>query len=52
MGDGTTRVHKLVREHVKTLTADRSSHEDIEEIRSLVKLGKVADAVKPELLPR
>ena len=50
LGDGTMRVHRLVRDHVKTLTEDRSSHEDIEEVRSLVKLGKIADIVTHQLL--
>ena len=49
LGDGTMKVHRLIRDHVKTLTEDRSSHEDIEEVRNLVKLGKIADIVKHEL---
>src|SRR5437867_3187358 len=49
LGDGTMKVHRLVRDHVKTLTEDRSSHEDIEEVRNLVKLGKIADIVTHEL---
>ncbi len=49
LGDGSMKVHRLVRDQVKTLTEDRSSHEDIEELRSLVKLGKIADIVTHEL---
>ncbi len=49
LGDGTMKVHRLLRDHVKTLTEDRSSHEDIEEARNLVKLGKIADIVTHEL---
>jgi len=49
LGEGTLRIHRLIRDHVKTLTADRSSHEDIEEVRSLVKQGKIADIVNREL---
>jgi histidine ammonia-lyase len=49
LGDGTMRVHRLIRDHVKTLTEDRSSHEDIEEVRNLVKIGKIADIVTHQL---
>jgi len=49
LGDGTVQVHGLIRDYVKTLTEDRSSHEDIEEVRNLVKLGKIADIVTHQL---
>ena len=49
LGEGTMKVQRLIRDHVKTLTEDRSSHEDIEEVRNLVKLGKIADIVTHEL---
>jgi histidine ammonia-lyase len=46
LGDGTRRIQSLIRDHVKTLTQDRSSHEDIEKLRKIVKEGIVADIVK------
>jgi len=49
LGTGTGKVHRLIRNRVKTLTQDRSSHEDIEEVRSMVRHGLVADIVKREL---
>ena len=49
MGEGTGKVYRLIRDHVETLTQDRSSHEDIEKIRNIVKQGSVADLVSREL---
>ncbi len=49
MGRGTGKVHRLIRNRVRPLAQDRSSHDDIEEVRGLVKRGLVADIVRREL---
>jgi histidine ammonia-lyase len=49
MGKGTSRVYQLVRSKVPPLAQDRSSHEDIEEVRRMVKEGQIADIVRREL---
>jgi histidine ammonia-lyase len=48
IGRGTRRVYRLIRQHVPPLKDDRSSHEDLEKMREIVRQGKVAAIVKKE----
>jgi histidine ammonia-lyase len=49
MGTGTGKVYRLIRNQVSPVGKDRSSHDDIEKVRELVRDGQIADIVKREL---
>ena len=49
LGRGTGKVHRLIRGRVPPITQDRSSHNDIEQVRDMVKQGLVAEIVRKEL---
>jgi histidine ammonia-lyase len=45
LGAGTRRVFQAIRRRVPSLSVDRSSHDDIEMIRSMVRDGQIARIV-------
>ena len=45
LGKGSRKIHELIRDTVPSLVEDRSSHEDIEKIRKMVRDGKIAQTV-------
>jgi histidine ammonia-lyase len=45
LGAGTRRVFQAIRRKVPSLSEDRSSHDDIEMIRSMVREGEIARIV-------
>lgn len=45
LGSGTRIVHRLVRRYVSSLSEDRSTHDDIEKLRDLVREGAFARIV-------
>jgi histidine ammonia-lyase len=45
LGDGTRRVFQAIRRRVRPLSEDRSSHDDIEKIRMMVRDGEIAKIV-------
>jgi len=49
LGRGTGKVHRLIRSRVPPVSEDRSSHEDIEAVREMVRKGLIADIVRREL---
>jgi histidine ammonia-lyase len=49
MGKGTGKVYRLIRSEVSPVGKDRSSHDDIEKVREIVRLGQVAEIVKREI---
>jgi histidine ammonia-lyase len=46
LGRGTRNIYRVIREEVRPLTEDRSSHDDIERIFELVKTRQFSDMVK------
>lgn len=46
LGNGTKKVHQLVRKNVPTRGEDRASHEEIEKISALVRNGEIARIVR------
>ena len=45
LGVGTRRIFQTIRRKVPSLTEDRSSHDDIEKIRMMVRDGEIAKIV-------
>jgi histidine ammonia-lyase len=45
LGAGTRRIFQAIRRKVSPLSEDRSSHDDIETIRSMVRDGEIAKIV-------
>jgi len=45
LGGGTRRVFQAIRRKVPPLIEDRSSHDDIEKIRKMVRDGEIAKIV-------
>jgi histidine ammonia-lyase len=52
LGKGTSEIYRLIRQHVPTLDEDRSTHEDLERIRELVRDGKIARIVEKNAYQR
>jgi histidine ammonia-lyase len=46
LGRGTRNIYRVIREEVRPLTEDRSSHDDIERIFELLKTRQFSDMVK------
>ncbi len=46
LGKGTRKIYQIIRQHVPVLDKDRSTHEDIERIREIVRSGKISEIVR------